>query len=275
FGGFAADELASRIEDAKPKVVVTASCGVEPTTLVEYKPLLDAAIELVDAKPKRCIVVQRPMLQAELVPGRDLDWHDAIAQAKPAACIPVEATDPLYILYTSGTTGHPKGIVRENGGHAVALEWSMKHIYGVEPGEVYWAASDVGWVVGHSYIVYAPLFHGCTTVLYEGKPVGTPDAGAFWRVISEHGVSTLFPAPTAFRAIRQQDPDGEHISRYDLSRFRTLFLAGERCDPETLGWAQEKLGVPVIDHWWQTETGWPISANCIGIERLPVVPGST
>ncbi|HYX76082.1 MAG TPA: AMP-binding protein, partial [Gaiellaceae bacterium] len=275
FGGFAAHELASRIEDAKPKVVVSASCGVEPTTLVEYKPLLDAAIELVDAKPERCIVVQRPMLEAELSPGRDLDWHDAMAQAEPAACVPVEATDPLYILYTSGTTGHPKGIVRDNGGHAVALEWSMKHIYGVEPGEVYWAASDVGWVVGHSYIVYAPLFHGCTTVLYEGKPVGTPDAGAFWRVISEHGVSTLFTAPTAFRAIRQQDPDGEHIGRYDLSGFRTLFLAGERCDPETLRWAHEKLGVPVIDHWWQTETGWPISADCIGIEQLPVVPGST
>ncbi|MGN6429630.1 MAG: propionyl-CoA synthetase [Gaiellaceae bacterium] len=275
FGGFAADELASRIEDATPKVVVTASCGIEPTHLVPYKPLLDAAIELVHTKPERCVVVQRPMLEAELVPGRDLDWHDAIAQAEPAACIPVEATDPLYILYTSGTTGHPKGIVRDNGGHAVALDWSMKHIYAVEPGEVYWAASDVGWVVGHSYIVYAPLFHGCTTVLYEGKPVGTPDAGAFWRVISEHGVSTLFTAPTAFRAIRQQDPDGEHIGRYDLSGFRTLFLAGERCDPETLGWAQEKLGVPVIDHWWQTETGWPISANCIGIERLSVVPGST
>jgi propionyl-CoA synthetase len=275
FGGFAAHELASRIEDAKPKVVVSASCGVEPTALVDYKPLLDAAIELVDTKPERCIVVQRPMLEAELIPERDLDWHGALAQAEPVACVPVEATDPLYILYTSGTTGHPKGIVRDNGGHAVALDWSMKHIYGVEPGEVYWAASDVGWVVGHSYIVYAPLFHGCTTVLYEGKPVGTPDAGAFWRVISEHGVSTLFTAPTAFRAIRQQDPDGEHIGRYDLSGFRTLFLAGERCDPETLGWAQEKLGVPVIDHWWQTETGWPISANCIGIEQLPVVPGST
>ncbi|HEX6679749.1 MAG TPA: AMP-binding protein, partial [Gaiellaceae bacterium] len=275
FGGFAAHELASRIEDARPKVVVTASCGVEPTALVAYKPLLDAAIELVDAKPQRCIVLQRPMLDAELIPGRDLDWSEAVAQAEPTPCVPVEATDPLYILYTSGTTGQPKGIVRDNGGHAVALAWSMKHIYGVEPGEVYWAASDVGWVVGHSYIVYAPLFHGCTTVLYEGKPVGTPDAGAFWRVIAERGVSTMFTAPTAFRAIRQQDPNGEHIARYDLSGFRALFLAGERCDPETLLWAQEKLGVPVIDHWWQTETGWPISADCLGIEQLPVVPGST
>jgi propionyl-CoA synthetase len=275
FGGFAAHELASRIEDATPKVVVTASCGIEPTHLVPYKPLLDAAIEEVEAKPGRCIVLQRPMLEAELTAGRDLDWSDAIAQAEPAPCVPVDATDPLYILYTSGTTGEPKGIVRDNGGHAVALAWSMKHIYGVDPGEVYWAASDVGWVVGHSYIVYAPLFHGCTTVLYEGKPVGTPDAGAFWRVVAEHGVSTMFTAPTAFRAIRQQDPEGERIARYDLSGFRTLFLAGERCDPETLQWAQEKLGVPVIDHWWQTETGWPISANCLGIELLPVVPGST
>jgi propionyl-CoA synthetase len=274
FGGFAAHELASRIEDARPKVVVSASCGIEPTTLVPYKPLLDAAIELVEAKPERCIILQRPQHEAELDPARDLDWHEAVAQAEPAPCVSVEATDPLYILYTSGTTGQPKGIVRDNGGHAVALAWTMKHIYGVDPGEIYWAASDVGWVVGHSYIAYAPLFHGCTTVLYEGKPVGTPDAGAFWRVISEHGVSTLFTAPTAFRAIRQQDPGGEHIGRYDLSGFRALFLAGERCDPETLGWAEEKLGVPVIDHWWQTETGWPIAANCLGIERLPVVPGS-
>ena len=274
FGGFAAHELASRIEDARPKVVVSASCGIEPATLVAYKPLLDAAIEMVEAKPERCIILQRPQLEAELHPGRDLDWHEAIAQAEPAPCVSVEATDPLYILYTSGTTGQPKGTVRDNGGHAVALAWTMKHVYGVDPGEVYWAASDVGWVVGHSYIVYAPLLHGCTTVLYEGKPVGTPDAGAFWRVVSEHGVSTLFTAPTAFRAIRQQDPDGEHIGRYDLSGFRALFLAGERCDPETLGWAEKKLRVPVIDHWWQTETGWPIAANCLGIELLPVVPGS-
>ena len=274
FGGFAANELASRIEDAKPKVVVTASCGVEVGRIVAYKPLLDAAIEMVESKPERCIVVQRSMHESELHPVRDLEWEDALAVAEPAPCVPVEATDPLYILYTSGTTGQPKGIVRDNGGHAVALEWTMKHIYDVAPGEVYWAASDVGWVVGHSYIVYAPLFHGCTTLLYEGKPVGTPNAGAFWRVIAEHGVCTLFTAPTAFRAIRQQDPEGEHIRRYDLSGFRALFLAGERCDPETLGWAEQKLGVPVIDHWWQTETGWAIAANCLGIERLPVVPGS-
>jgi propionyl-CoA synthetase len=274
FGGFASHELASRIEDAKPKVVVAASCGIEPSGIVPYKPLLDAAIAMVGEKPERCIVLQRPTLECELDPQRDIDWQEAVSGAEPAACVSVEATDPLYILYTSGTTGEPKGIVRDNGGHAVALAWTMKHIYDVEPGEVYWAASDVGWVVGHSYIVYAPLLHGCTTVLYEGKPVGTPDAGAFWRVISEHGVSTLFTAPTAFRGIRQQDPDGTHIDRYDLSGFRALFLAGERCDPDTLGWAEEKLGVPVIDHWWQTETGWPIAANCLGIEHLPVVPGS-
>ena len=274
FGGFAAHELASRIDDAKPKVIVAASCGIEPSGIVPYKPLLDEAVGMVESKPERCIILQRSMLEAELVPGRDVDWEEAISRAVPVPCIPVEATDPLYILYTSGTTGQPKGIVRDNGGHAVALAWTMKHIYDVQPGEVYWAASDVGWVVGHSYIVYAPLFHGCTTVLYEGKPVGTPDAGAFWRVISEHDVCTLFTAPTAFRAIRQQDPEGSHIGRYDLARFRALFLAGERCDPETLRWAEEQLGVPVIDHWWQTETGWPIAANCLGIERLPVVPGS-
>jgi propionyl-CoA synthetase len=274
FGGFAAQELASRIDDAQPKVVVTASCGIEPGRIVAYKPLLDAALTMVESTPERCIVLQRPMLEAELDRTRDVEWEAALAAAEPAPCVPVEATDPLYILYTSGTTGQPKGIVRDNGGHAVALEWTMKHIYDVAPGEVYWAASDVGWVVGHSYIVYAPLFHGCTTVLYEGKPVGTPDAGAFWRVISQHDVCTLFTAPTAFRAIRQQDPEGEHIGRYDLSRFRALFLAGERLDPETLGWAERKLDMPVIDHWWQTETGWAIAANCLGIERLPVVPGS-
>ena len=274
FGGFAATELAGRIEDAQPKVVVSASCGIEPGRLIAYKPLLDAAIDLVQAKPDVCIIVQRPQLEGELRPGRDISWEQAMADAQPAECVAVEATDPLYILYTSGTTGLPKGIVRDNGGHAVALKWSMKNVYGVDPGEVYWAASDIGWVVGHSYIVYAPLLHGCTTVLYEGKPVGTPDPGAFWRVIAEHGVSTMFTAPTAFRAIRQQDPAGAHIKRYDLSRFRTLFLAGERCDPETLHWAQETLRVPVIDHWWQTETGWAIAANCIGIELLPVVPGS-
>jgi propionyl-CoA synthetase len=274
FGGFAAHELATRIDDAKPKVIVSASCGIEPSGLVHYKPLLDAAIASAESKPERCIILQRPMLEVELDLDRDLEWDEAVSRAEPAACLPVHATDPLYILYTSGTTGQPKGIVRDNGGHAVALTWTMKQIYDVDPGEVYWAASDLGWAVGHSYIVYGPLFHGCTTALYEGKPVGTPDAGAFWRVISEHGVSTFFTAPTAFRAIRQQDPDGTHIGRYDLTRFRTLFLAGERCDPETLRWAQEKLGVPVIDHWWQTETGWPIAANCLGIERLPVVPGS-
>jgi propionyl-CoA synthetase len=274
FGGFAANELATRIEDAKPKVIVSASCGIEPGRLVAYKPLLDAAIEMVDAKPQGCIVLQRPMLEAELDPARDVEWNDALAGAEPAPCISVEATDPLYIIYTSGTTGQPKGIVRDNGGHAVALAWSMKSIYDVDPGDVYWAASDIGWTVGHSYTVYAPFFHGCTSVLYEGKPVGTPDAGAFWRVIEEHEVCTLFTAPTAFRAIRQQDPEGEHIDRYDLSAFRALFLAGERCDPETLRWAEEKLGVPVIDHYWQTETGWPVAANCIGIEHLPVVPGS-
>jgi propionyl-CoA synthetase len=274
FGGFASNELAARIEDAKPKVVVSASCGIEPARVVAYKPLLDAAVAMVDAKPDRCIVLQRPMLEAELDPARDVDWHEAVAAADPADCVPVEATDPLYILYTSGTTGQPKGVVRDNGGHAVALRWTMKHVYDVQPGEVYWAASDLGWAVGHSYIVYAPLLHGCTTVLYEGKPVGTPDAGAFWRVIEDHRVATLFTAPTAFRAIRQQDPDGDHIDRYDLSGFRALFLAGERCDPDTLAWAEQKLGVPVVDHWWQTETGWPIAANCLGIERLPVTPGS-
>ncbi|HZR91709.1 MAG TPA: propionyl-CoA synthetase [Gaiellaceae bacterium] len=274
FGGFASHELATRIEDARPKVVVTASCGLEPGRVVAYKPLLDAALDMVEPKPRRCIVLQRPALAAELDPARDVSWDEAVARAEPAGCVPVEATDPLYVLYTSGTTGKPKGIVRDNGGHAVALTWSMRHVYGVEPGEVYWAASDVGWVVGHSYIVYAPLFHGCTTVLYEGKPVGTPDPGAFFRVIAQHGVGTLFTAPTAFRAIRQQDPEGAHIARYDLSAFRALFLAGERCDPETLRFAEEKLGVPVIDHWWQTETGWPIASNCLGIERLPVVPGS-
>jgi propionyl-CoA synthetase len=274
FGGFAANELANRIEHAKPKAVITASCGIEIGRVVAYKPLLDAAIDMVHSKPERCIVLQRQMLEAELDPDRDLDWEDVMAKATPTDCVPVEALDPLYILYTSGTTGQPKGIVRDNGGHAVALEWTMKHIYDVEPGEVYWAASDIGWVVGHSYIVYGPLFHGCTTVLYEGKPVGTPDAGAFWRVVAEHGVSTLFTAPTAFRAIRQQDPEGRHIERYDLTGFRTLFLAGERCDPETLHWAEDRLGVPVIDHWWQTETGWAIAANCLGIERLPVIPGS-
>ena len=274
FGGFAPNELATRIDDAKPKVIVSASCGVEVNRVIPYKPLLDSAIEIATHKPSSMVILQRPMAEADLIPGRDIDWREAMEGAAPHDCVTVAATDPLYILYTSGTTGQPKGIVRDNGGHAVALEWSMKNIYGVEPGEVYWAASDVGWVVGHSYIVYAPLLHGCTTIVYEGKPVGTPDPGAFWRVIAEHNVSVMFTAPTAFRAIRQQDPEGEYIGKYDLSHFRALFLAGERCDPDTLHWAEEMLGVPVIDHWWQTETGWAIAANCIGIEQLPVKAGS-
>ena len=274
FGGFASNELAVRIDDALPKVIVSASCGIEPGRIVEYKPLLDNAIELANHKPDKCIIVQRAAKQAELTAGRDLDWKEQMANATPHDCVPVAATDPLYILYTSGTTGEPKGVVRDNGGHIVALKWSMKNIYGVEPGEVYWAASDVGWVVGHSYIVYAPLFNGNTTILYEGKPVGTPDAGAFWRVIAEHKVTVMFTAPTAFRAIKKEDPEGKLIGEYDLSHFRTLFLAGERTDPDTLQWAEQKLGVPVIDHWWQTETGWSICANCIGIERLPIKQGS-
>ena len=274
FGGFAANELATRIDDAKPKMIVSSSCGVEVNRVIPYKPLLDAAIEAATHKPDHCIILQRPMERAAMTAGRDLDWAEVAVAAKPHDCVTVAATDPLYILYTSGTTGQPKGIVRDNGGHAVALKWSMKAVYDIEPGEVYWAASDVGWVVGHSYIVYGPLIHGCTSILYEGKPVGTPDPGAFWRVISQHKVASMFTAPTAFRAIRQQDPAGAHIGKYDLARFRALFLAGERCDPDTLAWAQEKLKVPVIDHWWQTETGWAIAANCMGIEPLPVKPGS-
>ncbi|MDH3906843.1 MAG: propionyl-CoA synthetase, partial [Gammaproteobacteria bacterium] len=274
FGGFAPNELATRIDDATPKAIVSASCGIEPSRIVEYKPLLDQALDLAKHKPKCCIILQRAQLEAELVPPHDIDWQDAVASATPQDCVPVSATDPLYLLYTSGTTGQPKGIVRDNGGHAVALHWTMKNIYGVEPGEVYWAASDIGWVVGHSYIIYGPLLHGNTTILFEGKPVGTPDAGAFWRVASEHKVATLFTAPTAFRAIRQQDPNGDFIPKYDLSSLRALFLAGERCDPDTLHWAEEKLGIPVIDHWWQTETGWSIAANCLGIELAPVKPGS-
>jgi propionyl-CoA synthetase len=274
FGGFASHELASRINDAQPKLIVSASCGVESGRVVPYKPLLDKAIEIASVKPERCIVLQRPQDKASMIAGRDLDWSELMADAKPADCVPVAATDPLYILYTSGTTGMPKGIVRDNGGHLVALTWSMKNIYGVEPGEVFWAASDVGWVVGHSYIVYAPLFNGDTTILYEGKPVGTPDPGAFWRVISQHSVKVLFTAPTAFRAIKREDPTGDYMRKYDLSCFRTLFLAGERCDPDTLLWAEKQLGVPVIDHWWQTETGWAIGANCVGLGMLPVKPGS-
>ncbi len=278
FGGFAASELASRIDDAKPKMIVAASCGIEPGRIVSYKPLIDEAIEIASFKPDCCIIGQRPQEIATLIEGRDLDWsvlvNDARERNAKAPCTPVLATDPLYILYTSGTTGQPKGVVRDNGGHMVALKWSMQNIYGMDPGDVFWAASDVGWVVGHSYIVYGPLLHGCTTVVFEGKPVGTPDAGVFWRVISEHGVKALFTAPTAFRAIKKEDPGGELIKSYDLSGFKTLFLAGERADPDTLQWAENNLGVPVIDHWWQTETGWSIAANPVGIEILPVVHGS-
>jgi len=274
FGGFAGNELAKRINDAEPKLIVSASCGIEPGRVIEYKPLLDEALALSTAAPSRCIILQRAQAKAALTPGRDLDWDEAMANATPVDCVPVAATDPLYILYTSGSTGIPKGVVRDHGGHAVALKWSMRNIFGVAPGEVFWAASDVGWVVGHSYIVYAPLLHGCTTILYEGKPVGTPDPGAFWRIVSEHGVCTLFTAPTAFRAIKRDDPNGEHVKRYSRDKFRALFLAGERCDPDTLLWAQRQLNVPVIDHWWQTETGWPIVANPIGIEKFPVKPGS-
>ena len=274
FGGFASNELAVRIDDAKPAVIISASCGLEPGRTIEYKPLLDKAIDLATHKPLAAVIYQRPQAEASMQAGRDHDWNQIMADASPADCVPVNATDPLYILYTSGTTGQPKGVVRDNGGHVVALKWSMKHIYGVEPGEVFWAASDVGWVVGHSYIVYAPLFAGNTSILYEGKPVGTPDPGAFWRVMSQHKVSTLFTAPTAFRAIKKEDPAGEYLKKYDLSNFRTLFLAGERTDPDTLHWADAMLQVPVIDHWWQTETGWAICSNSIGIEHLPVKEGS-
>jgi propionyl-CoA synthetase len=274
FGGFAARELAVRIDDARPKVILSASCGIEGKKIVYYKPLLDEAIQTASSKPQKCVILQRPQVTADLAAGRDLDWADAEAKAAPADCVTVQATDPLYILYTSGTTGIPKGVVRDNGGHAVALKWSMKHIYGINAGDVWWAASDVGWVVGHSYIVYAPLLVGATTILYEGKPVGTPDPGAFWRVISQHGVKALFTAPTAFRAIKREDPHGEYLKKYDISCFHTLFLAGERTDPDTLFWASDLLKVPVIDHWWQTETGWAIAANFRGLELFPVKAGS-
>lgn len=279
FGGFAPKELATRIDDAKPKVIVSASCGLEGARVIPYKPLLDEAIHLSKHKPEACLILQRPQATCELIPGRDHDWHrtwdEALVWAKNVLeCAPLKATDPLYILYTSGTTGIPKGVVRDNGGHMVALKWSMKNLYGVEPGECWWAASDIGWVVGHSYIVYAPLFHGCTTILYEGKPVGTPDAGAFWRVIAEHGCVAMFTAPTAFRAIKKEDPQGKLFAKYDLSKFRTLFLAGERADPDTIVWAENLLKKPVIDHWWQTETGWAIAGNPVGLGQLPVKHGS-
>jgi propionyl-CoA synthetase len=274
FGGFAAPELAARIDDAAPKAVLSASCGIEGSRVIEYKPMLDQAIELAASKPDRCVILQRTQATAEMTEGRDLDWAEALAAARPADCVPVLATDPLYILYTSGTTAKPKGVVRDNGGHAVALRWTMENLYDIHPGEVFWAASDVGWVVGHSYIVYAPLLAGCTTILYEGKPVGTPDAGAFWRVIAEYGVKALFTAPTAFRVIKKEDPAGELARKYDLSGMKYLFLAGERLDPETYGWAKDLLRIPVIDHWWQTETGWAIAGDPMGLEALPTKPGS-
>ena len=274
FGGFAPKELATRLNDAKPKLIVSASCGIEAKRVIPYKPLLDEAIQMAASKPETCIILQRPMLEAPLTPGRDFTWHEALETARPADCVPCAATDPLYILYTSGTTGVPKGVVRDHGGHAVAMNWTMKNIYDVQAGDVYWAASDIGWVVGHSYIVYAPLLAGCTTIIYEGKPVGTPDAGAFWRVCAEHKVVALFTAPTAFRAIRKEDPDAKLLKQYDLGKFRTLFLAGERADPPTIQWAEEHLKVPVLDHWWQTETGWCIAGNPVGLGQLPVKYGS-
>jgi len=274
FGGFAAKELAVRIDDAKPKVIVSASCGIEVARVIAYKPLLDKAIEIAQFKPSACIIKQRPMETAAMIDGRDRDWDGAMQDAQPHDCVPVAATDPLYILYTSGTTGIPKGVVRDNGGHLVALKWTMGAVYNIEAGDVYWAASDVGWVVGHSYIVYGPLLKGCTTIVFEGKPVGTPDAGVFWRVISEHNVKVMFTAPTAFRAIKREDPRAELMKNYDLSNFKALFLAGERLDPDTLKWAEKNLGVPVIDHWWQTETGWAIAGNCLGLHQYPVKEGS-
>jgi len=279
FGGFAPKELATRIDDAQPKVILSASCGIEGARVVPYKPLLDEAINQAKHKPQACMILQRPQCEASLVEGRDHDWRKtwehAVEYAKTSECVPVAATDPLYILYTSGTTGIPKGVVRDNGGHMVALKWSMQNLYGIDPGEVWWCASDIGWVVGHSYIVYAPLLHGCTSIMYEGKPVGTPDAGAFWRVVSQHKAVALFTAPTAFRAIKKEDPEGKLIAQYDLSRFRTLFLAGERADPPTIQWAEDVLHVPVLDHWWQTETGWCIAGNPVGLGQLPVRYGST
>ncbi|WP_380057258.1 propionate-CoA ligase PrpE [Falsihalocynthiibacter sp. SS001] len=274
FGGFASNELAVRIDDAKPKAIIAASCGLEPGRVVHYKPLLDGAIEQAHHKPEFCVIFQREQEVAQLIEGRDFNWHGFQHGIEPAECVPVSGDHPAYILYTSGTTGAPKGVVRATAGHLVALNWTMKNVYNVDPGEVFWAASDVGWVVGHSYICYGPLVHGNTTVVYEGKPVGTPDAGAFWRVISEHRVRSFFTAPTAFRAVKRDDPNGEHVAKYDLSHLKAVYLAGERADPDTITWAQEKLGVPIVDHWWQTETGWPIAANPLGIEKLPTKLGS-
>lgn len=278
FGGFAANELAKRIDACQPKLIISASCGIEPSRIVAYKPLLDEAIEIADHKPDACLIFQREQLSATMVEGRDFDYSEELAEAKALGqtsdCLPLKATDPLYILYTSGTTGQPKGVVRDTGGHMVALNWSMSAIYDMEPGDVYWAASDVGWVVGHSYIVYAPLLRGCTTLLFEGKPVGTPDPGTFWRIIEEHQVAALFTAPTAFRAIKKEDPTGTYLEKHDISCLRTLFLAGERADPDTISWAEDRLGVPVIDHWWQTETGWTIAGNPVGLGALPIKKGS-
>jgi len=274
FGGFAAAELATRIDDAKPKAIIASSCGIEPGRVIAYKPLLDGAIELSEHKPDFTVIFQREQQRADMVEGRDFDWNDVQEGVEPAACVPLKGNDLVYILYTSGTTGQPKGVVRHVGGHLVALEWTMGNLYGIKPGEVFWAASDVGWVVGHSYICYGPLIHGATSIVFEGKPVGTPDAGTFWRVIEEHKVSALFTAPTAFRAIKREDPKGEFVKKYDLSSLRTLFLAGERADPDTIMWAQDQLNIPVIDHWWQTETGYAIAANPVGIETLPVKLGS-
>lgn len=274
FGGFAAPELAARIDDAKPKLILTASCGIEINRVIEYKPLLDASLELAQHQPDHCVLLQREQQRAELTAGRDLDWQDVLRDAKPVAPVPVAATHPLYILYTSGTTGAPKGVVRTNGGHAVALKYSLRTVYNMEPGDTFWSASDIGWVVGHSYIVYGPLLHGCTTIFYEGKPIMTPDAGAFWRVVSEYGVNALFAAPTAFRAIRGADPKCDFIKQYDVSSLRTIFAAGERLDPPTQEWMNDKIGVDIIDNWWQTETGWPIVANPLGLEKLPIKFGS-
>ena len=274
FGGFASNELAVRIDDAKPKAILAASCGIEPNRIVEYKPLIDAAINVANHKPETVVILQRPQCTAELIDGRDYDWMEFQKSAEQAECIPVEGNHPAYLLYTSGTTGAPKGVLRPTAGHLVALNWTMKNFYNVNPGEVFWAASDIGWVVGHSYICYAPLIHGNTTVVFEGKPVGTPDAGTFWRIISEHDVSVLFTAPTAFRAIKRLDPAGEFTKKFNLSSLKAMFLAGERADPDTINWAQNLLGIPIIDHWWQTETGFVIAGNPLGIEKLPIKVGS-